>query len=42
MQVYPRSRTPDLTVETVRHGTWTLADQNPESFTLLVFYRGHH
>ncbi len=42
MKVIPRTKTPDLVVETVGHGTWSLAEQNPEHFTLLVFYRGHH
>lgn len=42
MKILPRSKTPALSFETVHHGTWELARQQPASFTLLVFYRGHH
>lgn len=42
MQIRPQTKTPDLSVETVRHGSWTLSSQKPENFTLLVFYRGPH
>lgn len=38
----PRHRAPDLTLDLVGGGTWTLHDQQPETFTLLVFYRGLH
>lgn len=37
----PREAVPALEVETL-DGTWSLADQNPENFTLVVFYRGLH
>ena len=42
MTVLPQTKTPDLTVRTVAGNTWTLSQQTPENFTLLVFYRGHH
>lgn len=38
----PRERTPALSVQTVAGTVWTLAGQNPEHFTLIVFYRGLH
>jgi peroxiredoxin len=38
----PARPAPALEVDTVAHGRWTLADERPESFTLLVFYRGKH
>ena len=42
MKVIPRTKTPDLVIETVAHDTFDLASRQPRSFTLLVFYRGHH
>lgn len=38
----PRQPVPALEVPTVGGGRWNLADQRPERFTLLVFYRGLH
>ena len=38
----PRTPTPDLEFETVDGGTWRLADQKPENFTMIVVYRGLH
>ncbi|MEP0549035.1 MAG: peroxiredoxin-like family protein [Rhodothermales bacterium] len=38
----PRRPAPSLTVDLVGGGSWSLADQEPEQFTLLVFYRGLH
>jgi len=38
----PRQAVPALEVETVQGGTWKLADQSPENFTMVVFYRGLH
>ena len=38
----PRQRAPDLVVDLVGGGTWRLADQKSEHFTLLNFYRGRH
>lgn len=41
-QPKPRQPVPDLRVATLDSGTWSLADQNPPHFTMLVFYRGLH
>lgn len=38
----PRQKVPDLEVATVGGGVWHLAEQKPEHFTMLVFYRGLH
>ncbi len=38
----PRQPVPPLEVSTLDHGTWRLADQHPDNFTLVVFYRGLH
>ena len=38
----PRQPVPALEVATVGGGTWRLADQSPENFTLVAFYRGLH
>jgi peroxiredoxin len=38
----PRQPVPPLEVATLDHGTWRLADQQPKSFTMVVFYRGLH
>ena len=40
--IQPQQPTPDMTVQTLDGGTWTLSDQNPENFTLVVVYRGLH
>lgn len=40
--LYPRQAAPALVVETLAHGTFDLAAQAPERFTLLCFYRGLH
>jgi peroxiredoxin len=37
----PRQTTPDLSIDTLK-GNWKLADQKPDNFTMLVFYRGLH
>ena len=37
----PRQTSPELLLSTL-HGKWNLADQSPESFTMIVFYRGLH
>lgn len=42
MQLLPRTPVPELRFETVSHGSFDLAGSQPEHFTLLVFYRGHH
>lgn len=38
----PRQPVPALEVATVGGGTWKLADQTPENFTMVVFFRGLH
>jgi len=38
----PATAAPPLEVRTVDGGTWRLADQAPESFTVIDFYRGYH
>ena len=37
----PRESVPGLAVDTL-NGSWSLADQKPKNFTLIVFYRGLH
>lgn len=37
----PREAMPQLNLTTL-DGTWSLQDQSPENFTLMVFYRGLH
>ncbi|WP_212526141.1 peroxiredoxin-like family protein [Actibacterium sp. MT2.3-13A] len=38
----PRQRTPDLEVETLSGARFNLSAENPERFSLVVFYRGLH
>jgi len=38
----PRQPVPALSVPTVDGGTWTIGEQKPRNFTLIVFYRGLH
>lgn len=38
----PRQTTPDLNLDTLSNGSFSLADDNPERFTLIAFYRGLH
>lgn len=41
-KLLPRQPVPMLSVDTVSGQTWTLADQVPERFSMMVFYRGLH
>lgn len=41
-RLVPRRAVPALRVPVLGGGTWDLADETPENFTLLVFYRGYH
>lgn len=41
-KLLPRQPVPMLSVNTVSGQTWTLADQAPERFSMMVFYRGLH
>ena len=36
--IIPRQEVPDLVVPIVGGSTWTLADQTPQQFTLIVVY----
>lgn len=38
----PANAAPELSVETLGEERWTLSDQSPEKFTMIVFYRGLH
>lgn len=38
----PRQPAPALDVALVGGGRWVLAEQQPDRFTLVVFYRGYH
>lgn len=40
--LFPRQKVPSLALPEVGGGTWKLSDQSPESFTMIVFYRGLH
>lgn len=42
MKLLPKIKASNLTIPRVGGGHWSLADQHPENFLLLVFYRGHH
>lgn len=41
-KLYPRQAVPALSVATLSGARWTLSEQRPERFTLIVFYRGLH
>lgn len=41
-KLMPEAPAPALSLPLVGGGTWTLADQAPENFTMVVFYRGLH
>lgn len=41
-RLFPRQPVPSLEVPTLGGGTWRLAARRPQSFTLIVFYRGLH
>jgi len=40
--ITPRTAVPDFSVTTTDGQTWTLSDQKPENFTMVVVYRGYH
>ena len=42
MTLIPRRPVPALDLDTLDHGRFRLADQQPDQFTMLVFYRGYH
>ena len=41
-KLMPNAKAPALSLPLVGGGTWTLADQKPDMFTMLIFYRGLH
>ncbi|MBQ0734275.1 peroxiredoxin-like family protein [Aquimarina celericrescens] len=38
----PRKKVPSLQVDLINNTHWKIEDQNPENFTMIVFYRGLH
>jgi peroxiredoxin len=42
MALLPRKPVPDLEFDLVGAGRWSLAAQEPRTFTMIVFYRGLH
>ncbi len=40
--ITPRTPVPNFSVPLLNGGTWNLADQTPENFTMIVNYRGYH
>ena len=40
--IYPNDQAPPLSLPTLSGDTFTLADRNPENFTIVIFYRGLH
>lgn len=38
----PETKAPALSLPLVGGGTWTLSEQKPETFTMVVVYRGYH
>lgn len=40
--ILPRTPAPAFEVETLDHGSWRLSGRTPETFTLIVVYRGLH
>lgn len=41
-KLIPDAQTPALSLPLVGGGTWSLADQSPKNFTMIVVYRGLH
>ncbi len=41
-KLMPRQSVPDLKLELAGGGSWSLAEENPDNFVLLIFYRGWH
>lgn len=40
--IKPREKVPELEIDLVNDTSWTLSDQSPDNFTMLLFYRGKH
>jgi peroxiredoxin len=41
-KLMPDSQAPVLSLPLVGGGTWSVTDQNPKNFTMVIFYRGLH
>jgi len=42
MRLMPRQPVPSLEFDLVGGGRWSLSEQKPQNFTMIVFYRGLH
>ncbi len=42
MKLLPKRKTPALVVSQIGGGKWSLTEQKPDKFLMLVFYRGYH
>ena len=40
--IKPRTKVPDISLDLINNTHWKLSEQEPEKYTLLVFYRGLH
>ncbi len=40
--ILPRKKVPQLELELINDTNWKISEQDPDNFTLLVFYRGLH
>ncbi|WP_066218227.1 peroxiredoxin-like family protein [Formosa haliotis] len=40
--IKPRTKTPDLSIKLLDGNTWTLSEEKPEHFNMVVVYRGKH
>jgi peroxiredoxin len=40
--IKPREKTPNIKIDLVNDTQWSLEDQSPENFTMIIFYRGKH
>ncbi|EAS20396.1 putative peroxiredoxin [Flavobacteria bacterium BBFL7] len=38
----PKEITPQLKVSILNQSEWSLKEQNPEKYTMIIFYRGYH
>ena len=41
-KLMPNEQAPVLSLPLVGGGVWTLAEQKPKNFTMVIFYRGLH
>ncbi len=40
--IKPREKTPNITIDLVNDTRWSLEEQTPKNFTMIVVYRGKH